>query len=104
MKTDKAVNTNHTPGPWEVIEAPEGTRTFFRVQSGGGLPIARVSHYIADDGEYIDGGEANARLIAAAPDLLDALKNAVKVLERKAPDSLDLIEARAAILRAEGGK
>lgn len=49
----------HTPGPWSVYEADDGD---WHVVAG-------------DDGEleiagFVDGGEANARLIAAAPDLL----------------------------------
>ena len=59
----------HTPGPWEINE-------------GDGMAIAKVSHYAitapctADIGSGLSREEtlANARLIAAAPDLLAALK------------------------------
>jgi hypothetical protein len=54
--------------------------------------------------------EANARLIAAAPDLLDALQDAYEILgisyPLTAPDSdkrgVVLSKARAAILKAKG--
>lgn len=43
--------------------------------------------------------EANAHLIAAAPDLLEALKGVMAIADRKT-DEFDL--ARAAIAKAEG--
>ena len=58
----------------------------------------------ADDVEYYGGhlicesvNEANARLIAAAPDLLEALKTIVSHC-----DKYSLEKARAAIAKAEG--
>lgn len=55
----------HTPGPWLVLRDPEV----------GGPLVATEDVAIADVME-MEGGmsEANARLIAAAPDLLAALK------------------------------
>jgi hypothetical protein len=54
--------------------------------------------------------EANARLIAAAPDLLDAIKPLLALLEPvetlgllAAPELEKLNAARAAIAKAEGG-
>ena len=55
----------HTPGPWKV-EYSEGDE--WEVLAGANLPIAYISGWA---GRSI---EANARLIAAAPDLLVALK------------------------------
>ena len=63
-------NTTHTSGPWTVatpgsyfrIDAPKGNKHF-----PNGQPIAQVS-----SGPGKNAAE-NARLIAAAPDLLDAL-------------------------------
>ncbi len=57
----------HTPGPWEVRGEFIGPR--LRADSGIQIKIARVSGPL-DDAETI----ANAKLIAAAPDLLFALK------------------------------
>ena len=54
--------------------------------------------------------EANARLIAAEPDLLEALKMAVSALERSDyiqmdGDSFDVVDvSRAAIAKATGGE
>jgi len=58
----------HTPGPWHYRE---GSRI---VVDGGGWWIAEVQAGRADN-----SSEANARLIAAAPDLLAALENYVRV-------------------------
>ena len=63
------VYCSHTPGPWEINE-------------GDGIAIAKVSVFAitapctADIGSGLsrDENAANARLIAAAPDLLAALK------------------------------
>lgn len=82
--------TSHTPGPWEVFESHTG-------------------HYVLDSAEqaavckleWCLEAEANARLIASAPDLLSVLKR----LCSKAGACCDggaWREARAAIAKAEG--
>jgi hypothetical protein len=58
-------NTKHTPGPWEVYD----------MQFTGTVAVAKVltdgsKHLVV--GPYID--TANARLIAAAPELLEAVQ------------------------------
>lgn len=50
------MSTKHTPGPWKAI----GTRVYFPNLSGG-FDISKCP-----------SPEENARLIAAAPDLLEA--------------------------------
>lgn len=62
---------NHTPGDWYVTG--EMTR-YINVRIGGGLiqEVASCGPTEADGG-YGPQQEANARLIAAAPDLLEAL-------------------------------
>lgn len=58
--------TNHTPGPWTIEETGQG---FPEIVSG--------KYHIALSGGSVrfstSEAMANARLIAAAPDLLDAL-------------------------------
>ena len=60
-------DVKHTPGPWRVDEG--GT------EMGGKFSINTASQYVAETiGGFEDGvQEANAMLIAAAPDLLEAL-------------------------------
>lgn len=70
-------NTKHTPGPWNVTsgihdkttELYDKGETWFCVNGPGGI-IAEAFHgrcLSADEGEAL----ANAKLIAAAPDLLE---------------------------------
>ena len=104
MKTDKAVNTKHTPESYGLAArySDDGTMSVAIYSSAKSAPLVVVPASVV-----IAAPETAAerdRLNEVNAELLDALKNAVKVLERKAPDSLDLIEARAAIIRAEGGK
>lgn len=82
----------HTPGPWVVVQHPDGW-TIQNRATGAGACVAS---------QYGDSNEANARLIAAAPDLLAALKDAVNWLD-DFDDNETLTAARAAILKAEGG-
>lgn len=111
--------TSHTPGPWEIQELPceDGeTEPSYRV-SGESTLFLTISP--CADG-YVPGqNEANAYLIKAAPDLLEALHDARKTLSyvtEKAPgydwnaDPLSLTlrtgdafsKIDAAIAKAEG--
>jgi hypothetical protein len=56
-------NTLHTPGPWQV--SPYGNIT------SKSLTVAKVEQM---PGNYESEKQANARLIASAPDLLSALE------------------------------
>lgn len=86
--TTGAANTTaarHTPGPWmtnsdgEVVDRQgRMIAPVIHAHNVPSLAFARGSgHNIAED----DGGEANARLIAAAPELLDALRE-IELLAR----------------------
>lgn len=91
----------HTPGPWTVIRLPSGE---YRIDAKSGplLVCPAIAHGLED-----------ARLIAAAPALLEALEAAEEILEFYAERAtaswnkhatlavtLDLV--RAAITRATG--
>lgn len=73
----------HTPGPWHFFPSEDG---FPRVYIGGEFPEKRELHgpYIIVNGAEpradMDVHEANARLIAAAPALEEALQGAVEAL------------------------
>lgn len=66
------MNTKHTPGPWEAI----GNLVRSPMHQPQGLP-AGVQIADCRDGYFLahtDEAKANARLIAAAPELLEELK------------------------------
>lgn len=70
MKTQ--TNQTHTPGPWSIPEVKPYDATPFPVSGGSGFRIAWANPHATSWG---DGkAEANARLIAAAPELLEFAK------------------------------
>lgn len=69
----------HTPGPWKIANLyplPDFGETY-QITAHGVPTVARVNTDYAGMG--LGEGEANARLIAAAPDMLAALKNIVEL-------------------------
>lgn len=90
------MKAKHTPGPWRVH--PEDVEKVIQSSQG----VAVMSGMLRDTIER----EANARLIASAPDLLAALKCCLVALETIPAELRDpgqMLMARAAIARAEGG-
>jgi hypothetical protein len=67
--------TKHTPGPWEIGKSSGGDFTIYRYESN--THIGEVYSTLHGDGER---GKANAALIAAAPELLEACKEALRQL------------------------
>jgi len=90
----------HTPGPWEW-EWLRSER--FALNGNGGDEVIGT---FRDGG--MDIGEADARLIAAAPDLLEALKGASVVIDACIRNTATVPVPgisrimRAAIAKAEG--
>jgi hypothetical protein len=100
----------HTPGPWKAGRNSaywEVCTERHRLEKG--IPYS-VADVCASDPNNPDGGlqEANARLIAAAPDLLEALIHMVSVAERDGWQTattgrqLFLWDAKVAIAKAKG--
>ena len=96
-----------TPGPWHVSELDGRTVGPVRVlRADGDVPqLQAVARVMDRTGEW----QANARLIAAAPELLQALRDLVDDYEAILGDGLtaetapaELRTARAAIAKAEG--
>lgn len=94
--------SKHTPGPW-TVEVMENGYGYSIVARNKQNKILRVIGPVAANGAGIKGcsskAKADARLIAASPELLEALKAVVSVTDR-ATHEFDL--ARAAIAKAEG--
>ena len=59
--------TEHTPGPWTLVEADDELLT--RVKSESGERVARCDFDGIDDSIAV----SNAKLIAAAPEMLEIL-------------------------------
>lgn len=104
----------HTPGPWQVEEFywPESQSFAPEITAGRAGEGGDSTRYIAKMLGVIPAvvGEtlANARLIAAAPELLEALVWAIRELEETedglCPDfQAAITAARAAIAKATGG-
>lgn len=112
-------SSKHTPGPWVIYEKPRqpgqlAPSVAREITGTGGIPV------IADlrwNGENEKHGEANARLIAAAPELGEELDNTVAALEScmahygpKMPAAdqrsreAQIIKARAVLTKATGGQ
>lgn len=97
----------HTPGPWKLDGVMAMDSPLWIVS----IPGEQARIEIAD---YSSESEANARLIAAAPDLLEALEDMVFLADgamaaanrdgaEYRPDE-ELRDAKAAIAKARGGK
>lgn len=59
------MTTKHTPGPWNADGA--------RIDDSSGFHVGWANEYASSFGNGVH--RANARLIAAAPELLEALEN-----------------------------
>ncbi len=63
----------HTPGPWRVDRSDWGQPQFI---NAGDTPLVALWGYVSEKTTV----EANARLIAAAPEMLEALKASNRTL------------------------
>lgn len=85
----------HTPGPWTV----RGWNDLIV-----GVGEWTLAAYPAPDGASIDEAKANARLIAAAPELLEILSEAVRLSEQGRTMPSDTLRAAKEIVRAAQGE
>lgn len=94
--------SGHTPGPWVVLQNPMSHDCITSDD-------CRICDMPRWDDEYAEEETANARLIAAAPELLGELENCLDLLVTCFSDSpvdscmgVAITKARAAIARATG--
>lgn len=90
--------TKHTPGPWNSEPCPD-MREMLIIDSERWV-VGRVRRILSDI--TIAEAEANARLMAAAPDLLDALESILAVTNLRGSDSPLEAKTLAAIAKATG--
>jgi hypothetical protein len=89
---------NHTPGPWEVFFVNNSTVVVHATDPDVDQPWQDADTLVATA-----HNEPNARLIAAAPDLLLALRALMVTLQNGDVPTMGLfINADAAIAKAEG--
>ncbi|ACL06208.1 conserved hypothetical protein [Desulfatibacillum aliphaticivorans] len=103
----------HTPGPWVVERGDVGDETYIwtatDIVGADGFPVVSDTGLIPEGLAFkYETTEANARLIAAAPDLLEALEDALKFLHGSHTKSVGPTEMQlcdqmeAAIAKARG--
>ena len=98
--------SEHTPGPWGIVESASSDDYYeLRVESKDGTFVADC-----DGSGDFEMQRANARLIAAAPQMLEACRAALAELRRRLGESdpgayRDIVMLREAIAAAtdEGG-
>lgn len=94
--------STHTPGPWEIADLAHGliVRTeSLRKSKYGASRYAAIGGFDRSDPQQFAEALANARLIAAAPDLLEALGLLLNDVGR-ASSLPGAVLARAAIKKA----
>jgi hypothetical protein len=102
---EKVTGSSYTPGPWyvEAVMGDDPHEICIDSREGRGTPEVIASVVWDDEDPHpvlgLAEANANARLIAAAPDLLQALKAVVAISDRK-HDAWDA--AHAVIAKAEG--
>lgn len=94
--------SKHTPGPWHVGQG--GNRHANRVWTLDMRPVVNLCSIGMGPADIDPEAQANARLIAAAPDLFEALQQCLGSLRALGAENGHAAEAaRTALSRATGG-
>ena len=99
--------SKHTKGPWAVVEHDHAiciqTESPSKTKYGA-YRYAAIGGFDRNDRAQLEEARANARLIAAAPELLEALTDCVEHMHWTQPQGeAALKKAKAAIAKATGG-
>lgn len=95
------MSATYTPGPWSIEKRPG---PIYEIHAS--TDAVAVAY-----GTHLDEDDANARLMAAAPELLEALRDVTRSFEELLATSGDpdpgagpfVLAAKAAIAKATGG-
>ena len=103
------MKTTHTPGPWSI--APSFAGQWIKAGDSYICPLPdHIEHEgkpcgsVASQDKTQAEINANAALIAAAPELLAALRALTNCLDYRGMDTHEMDAARAAIFKAERGE
>ena len=108
MEATKEKHASHTPGPWVISSViKHGARCYRTIRQEGRFKLAEVFAFNecatgTEEGKAED--HANARLIAAAPAMYEALANLVADWERCIGEIPHDHEAREVLAKVEGGE
>lgn len=97
----------YTPGPWHLVcICGDGVTTISTVNPEGRSDKEVDEGSVLSCSEWISVSEQDARLMAAAPELLEALRDAMECLEMENPLAykMQISKAKAAISKAQGEK
>ena len=98
-----SADVNHTGDlPWRPFKGAEDEPDRWLVVSDFGYHIATIEN--GAPGDSLDTEEANAHLFAASPEMLEACKLAVRLLDSDGANSNSsiVVACRAAIAKATG--
>lgn len=116
MIDHETIEAKHTPGPWfangsNIVYLGEGDENYISADPHGvDVDICQVMAQYEYDNDVktalqnMSETEANVRLIAAAPELFDALNKLIIFYEHKCLSRADWDNARHAIKRALTGE
>ena len=103
------MKTLHTPAPWNIAGLSLKDHEAFIIESES-QTICWTSKILGKDNEFVSAeDQANALLIAAAPELLEALVSLLPIVDQHVsiealtkPEQLAVEAARHAIAKAKG--
>lgn len=93
--------SKHTPWPWRSSFKTANTNNLGIYTSNGSL-LATISVHQLAPPPLVQRYEADARLMAAAPELLEALRSLLDEADEGWPAPATRAKAAAAIAKAEG--
>lgn len=92
------MKTKHTPGPWKVLEIKNDKELMFIVKSDERM-IGSFHGFYSDADDKL---KADANLLAAAPEMLEALDYAQECIEKGIKSDDFLWQLDALIKKARG--
>ena len=109
MEATKEKHATFTPGPWHAFEqnaSNPNSKGLFEIDANhpsGNRQTVAVTPFAGDGHELW----ANARLIAAAPELLEQCKHLEKIIRCRLPEmdaDIELARLREVLAKVDGGE